>query len=141
LLAISKKIGKEGLLMVTIDACHSEGGSRNGTDNSGKETDIIRGTNDVFGDFEPVSYNAALVKNRKIPDMYTTFRSLSACKSGEKNHEYKGYGSLSWAMSLVLNDMKNGNVTLDGFLDAVKNHSFWKVDHKKQTPCDGADYL
>ena len=85
---IREKVGKEGKIVVIADACHSGSGSRAETD----DEYIVRGTSDVFV-IPGISKNIAAVPSHTIE---WTF--ISACKPYQCNYEYKGNGSLTYAL-------------------------------------------
>lgn len=96
LLAVRKRIGNNGRLLVVLDACHSGGGSRDEYD----DEDFVRGSRDCFN--MPVA----------VPQIKTARNSIkwmcvSACKSHQSNYEYKindetRCGRLSFALSKIL---------------------------------------
>jgi hypothetical protein len=106
LLPVRKKLGNKGNLIVSLDACHSQSGSR-GDD---EEEECIRGTAVIFsrspdfkgkgaGDMEDVP----LIQR----DGLSPITVISACKSNQNNYEYKidneYYGSLTYAICWVWN--------------------------------------
>lgn len=83
------KVGTTGKITVVADACHSGGGSRGDED----ETEyVVRGTSDAF-----VIPGATKPFSGEIGTIDWIF--LSACKSYQCNYEYKGTGSLTYALS------------------------------------------
>lgn len=101
-------LGKDGLLMVLFDACHSDSMYR------GKK--IVRGSADIFG---PVVEKAVLDSlksiryaqdNESLSDEPTLSKAvyLSACRAFQRNKEVvisgKGYGSLSYAFASAYNN-------------------------------------
>ena len=84
---LREKIGKNGKIVVVADACHSGGGSRAETD----EEYIVRGTADAF-----------VITNRKNTTSTSSYpiewTFISACKPYQSNYEYKGNGSLTYAL-------------------------------------------
>ena len=118
-------VGKKGLVMVVIDACHS-GDATRGIGN-GTEEVVVRGTADLFEIPADVSENRAESSGnmqrgkpaklkRKI-----SWICLSACKSYQNNNEYRSddgyYGRLSWAMNEVLMPGMN----LDELISGIKS--------------------
>ena len=109
---IRKIIGSEGLLFVTIDACHSGDAVR-----GDKEDAPIRGTNSVFTNdpFYTVPNKKNIVKNKSIPkfDNESSFCAVYACQSYQNNYELKVgniyYGSLSYALYDALIKLKSFN--------------------------------
>lgn len=112
---IRKKIGSEGLLFVTIDACHSGDVIR------GDKGDApIRGTNSVFTNdpFYTVPNRKDIKKNKPIPmfDDKSSFCAVYACQSYQNNYELKVgdvyYGSLSYAFYDALMKLNSFNPKL-----------------------------
>lgn len=123
LLKIRKKLGVEGHLLVTIDACHSGTGTRG--------LGIARGTNRKMAGADYVIQNASKPQDdnsleSEVLDTETnlapivTFFSTSA---GELSYEYKdeqnqSYGLLSYTFSKLLNTMEQGTYQL--LIDRLK---------------------
>lgn len=123
LLKIRKKLGVEGHLLVTIDACHSGTGTRG--------LGIARGTNRKMAGTDYVIQNASKPQDgnsleSEVLDTATnlapivTFFSTSA---GELSYEYKdeqnqSYGLLSYTFSKLLNTMEQGTYQL--LIDRLK---------------------
>ena len=85
---LRKKIGENGKLIVVSDACHSGGGSRGEDD---EEKLVARGASSAFvipGNHKPYTQTSTSVD----------WVFISACKSYETNYEYKGNGSLTYAL-------------------------------------------
>ncbi len=112
LVEIKEKIGKEGIMFVVIDACHSRDMER-GDEGDITDNDILksaRGTDDCF-EFESVVYSNLLAE-KPLPKSLNKGAKLvvvSACKEDERNFEYKTannkmYGSLSYCIAQLLND-------------------------------------
>ncbi|NNJ54901.1 MAG: hypothetical protein HKP14_02145 [Bacteroidia bacterium] len=105
---IRQKIGKEGDVLVLVDACHS------GTATRGKE--IPRGGVTAFApaDYKPERNDASEVgifeKNRAtsrgVADL-SPMVVISAARADELNYEYNGYGSLSVAFSRSFKGMND----------------------------------
>ena len=103
-------VGKDGLVMVVIDACHS-GDATRGIGN-GAEIVVVRGTADLFEIPADVSENRTESSGKMQSgkpaklERKISWIGLSACKSYQKNIEYMSddgyYGRLSWAMNEVL---------------------------------------
>ena len=103
---MSEAVGKDGLVMIVIDACHSGDATRdigNGTDDS-----VVRGTADLF----EIPIDTSCESGRKSAGQMAagsgrkiSWICLSACKSYQNNNEYKTedgyYGRLSWVMNKV----------------------------------------
>ena len=85
---LRSKVGATGKITVVADACHSGGGSRGDED----ETEyVVRGTADAFivpGTAKPYSGEVGVID----------WIFISACKSYQCNYEYKGTGSLTYAL-------------------------------------------
>ena len=126
--AIRNKAGVGGLVVVVLDACHSDSmprvlGAPAGT------IEGYRGTSDIFG--KEISDEA--IKNRFKRDTSkieinnnAAVVYLSACQANSRNAEITssegiGYGSLSYAVAGVLKDgdVKDMNVFLDRVVMAM----------------------
>ncbi len=95
-MAVRKRIGNNGRLLVVLDACHSGGGSRDETD----DEKLVRGSRDCFN----IPVAASQIKSARNSIKWVC---VSACKSYQSNYEYKAdngkkYGRLSWALSKIL---------------------------------------
>lgn len=111
---LRKKIGGEGLVVITIDACFSDSMNRGNKTENDDHGIIYRGGADIFGsnDTPPIKLDSILRK-RKLMDGFNVesmkdgadIAILSACKSYQKNREVKidgvGYGSLSYSMAMT----------------------------------------
>lgn len=108
--AIKVKIGKKGIFFVSIDACYSQGMEQDVDDSySSGELEIMgptRGSADVF---KPVS--SAFLKAIPKPKEFSKVGKMiivSACKSNERNFEYRipktdiVVGSLSHCIASLL---------------------------------------
>lgn len=84
---IREKVGTSGKIVVVADACHSGEASR--SENTSDY--IVRGTDDAFVIPSPVKVTAA-----ESHPIEWTF--ISACKPYQCNYEYKGNGSLTYAL-------------------------------------------
>lgn len=85
---LRSKVGATGKITVVADACHSGGGSRGDKD---KTKYVVRGTSDAFvipGNTKPFSGEVGTID----------WIFISACKSYQCNYEYKGTGSLTYAL-------------------------------------------
>lgn len=95
---IRERIGRNGKMLVVLDACHSGGGSRREEDD---DEVFVRGTRDCFN--IPKVNQQAHVEQNPIK-----WICISACKSFQSNYEYKDdrsgclYGRLSYALSKIL---------------------------------------
>ena len=122
--AIRNKAGVDGLVVVILDACHSDSMQR-GPDEDAVATTVYRGTSDIFGD---VITNEVIKKrfNRDTSRIETNNNAaviyLSACQANSRNAEIitkdgVGYGSLSYAVAGALKDGGVRNMT--AFLNRV----------------------
>ena len=85
---LRSKVGATGKITVVADACHSGGGSRGDEDETKY---VVRGTSDAFvipGNTKPFSGEVGTID----------WIFISACKSYQCNYEYKGTGSLTYAL-------------------------------------------
>jgi hypothetical protein len=85
---LRSKVGVTGKITVVADACHSGGGSRGDEDETKY---VVRGTSDAFvipGNTKPFSGEVGTID----------WIFISACKSYQCNYEYKGTGSLTYAL-------------------------------------------
>ena len=103
---ISEAVGKDGLVMIVIDACHSGDATRD--IGNGADDPVIRGTADLF----EIPVNASCESDRRGAGQMSagsgrkvSWICLSACKSYQNNNEYETedgyYGRLSWVMNKV----------------------------------------
>lgn len=99
---LAEKAGETGAVFVSLDACHSDDANK-GENDSGI---VYRGSPEIFGapkGFIPASihYNSSSnIIHREPGSAEVLF--LSACQTYEKNREYNGYGSLSYALANIL---------------------------------------
>lgn len=91
------RVGKSGKITVVADACHSGGGSRS-EDN---EDFVVRGTADTF----VIPNQAKPFTGEAGAEINWVF--ISACKSYQSNYEYKGHGSLTYALSLQKDNLSS----------------------------------
>ena len=120
---VRDKAGINGLVVVILDACHSDSMQR--TPDAAGISVIYRGTSDIFGQ----NVTAEHEKKRFIRDTSKIVIKnnaacvyLSACQANSKNAEITtpqgvGYGSLSYSVAGAL--MEGGMLDLDAFLDRV----------------------
>ncbi len=122
--AIRNEAGVDGLVVVILDACHSDSMQRD-PDGDVDTTDVYRGTSDIFG---KVITDDAIKKrfNRDTSKIEINHNAavayLSACQANSRNAEItrpdgKGYGSLSYAVAGALKD--GGVKDMKAFLDRV----------------------
>lgn len=136
LTSLREKVGKFGSILVVMDACHSGDATR------GKSNDmdsiVIRGTSDIFYAIPEKSY----VPHPLKPLEWVV---ISATQSYENNYEYKLYGeyfgSLSYAIKLVLNDLSGKEDFLDIFNRIQKKREEMNVARYPQRPMiEGSNY-
>lgn len=121
---IRNKAGVDGLVVVVLDACHSDSMQRDPEEDV-ETTGVYRGTSDIFG--EVITDDA--IKKRFKRDASkiginhnAAVAYLSACQANSRNAEIirpdgKGYGSLSYAVAEALKD--GGVEDMTAFLDRV----------------------
>ena len=85
---LRSNVGSSGKITVIADACHSGGGSRAEEDS----TYVVRGTSD---DFVIPGATKAYIGEAGVA---INWIFISACKSYQCNYEYKGSGSLTYAL-------------------------------------------
>lgn len=121
---IRNKAGTDGLVIVVLDACHSDS-MQKGLDEGKDATLVCRGTPDVFG---KVITDAQIIKRFKRDTSKIKLNDnanvvyLSACQANSRNAEIitkdgVGYGSLSYAVAGAL--MDGGVRDITAFLDRV----------------------
>lgn len=100
LFSIRKKIKDNGCLIVSLDACHSQSGSRGMSDE-----EIVRGTPVIFSKSDFSGINKTDYKDIPLAQWsgLAPIAVISACKSYQQNHEYKAennlfYGSLTYSI-------------------------------------------
>lgn len=112
LVEIKRKIGKDGLLFMAVDACHSRGMERGIDSGDVSDRDILysaRGTDEEFV-FDGEIPNS--LKEKPLPQSLQvggTLIVVSACKEDERNYEYKTasgkmFGSLSYCIAELLRE-------------------------------------
>ena len=103
LFSIRKKIKDDGSLIVSLDACHSQSGSR-----GMNEEVVVRGTPVIFSGLGYQGINK--MNNKDTPLLQwqglAPITIISACKSYQQNYEYKSdndqyYGSLTYSICNV----------------------------------------
>lgn len=135
---LRNKLGKQGDVLVTLDACHSGSGTR------GVSTAKVRGGNMpmVSSNFKPGNYsgtdNAGVFKESKVTKLNTdaaTFELISGARAKELNSECNDdndnpVGSLSYAISKALSSL-NGKITYRGFFSQIENIMLDKAPDQK----------
>jgi len=133
---IRLKVGKNGNVMVVLDACHSGTGTR-----MIEEDDYVRGTSYIFAptDFEPKEVTFHL--NFKTGDRLSPITVFSACQPDELNYEYKKglppayYGSLSFFFCQTIKEKKYGETNQSFYLRLkTKMNTYFNKRDKSQTP-------
>ena len=103
---LKRKIGKDGQIIVIVDACHS-GDSSRGEEDEDSDEDIIRGTYDKF---EIPNIRQSAVKKKNT----IQWAIISACKSYQNNYECiingKHYGSLSYSLYSQQSNLTNASL-------------------------------
>lgn len=122
--AIRNKAGVNGLVIVVLDACHSDSMQRD-PDEDVDTTMVFRGTSDIFGkeitdEAIKKRFNRDTSKIKRNNDAAVVY--LSACQANSRNAEIitkegMRYGSLSYAVARALMDGGVSDVT--SFLDRV----------------------
>lgn len=139
---ITNKIGTNGVLLVSLDACHSGGGTL--AETRVDENRIIRSSGDTFHS-DRLDDLAKLYDNSKAkkPKYISHFYAISACKSDESNYEYidkagvlgvngRHYGSLSFVLCRELAHLKKGErIDFEKLTNAIIHHkenniNFWQ---------------
>lgn len=92
--SIKKKVGKDGQILVVVDACHSGGSSRAAEENA--DVPVCRGTDKVF---EMPSKGTTVSSPQNKEDWLI----LSACEDYQVNWEMKNpkVGKLTWCLYLL----------------------------------------
>ena len=122
---IRNKAGTDGLVIVVLDACHSDSMER-GNEDSSMDGKVFRGAYDIFGQSVPDSlYKHRFKKDTSRIQINSNAQVvyISACQAHSRNQEIitqsgDSYGSLSYAVAHSLDD--NGLSCLPSFLDGVK---------------------
>lgn len=97
-----EKIGSAGKIVVIADACHSGDASR--SDDDEEDTLIVRGTSDKFIIPNPQKQTSAV----SYPIEWTF---ISACQPDKNNYEYRGNGSLTYALHQQRNNFAKVSTT------------------------------
>ena len=114
---LAAKAGETGAVFVSLDACHSDDADRGGEDS----ITVYRGSSEIFGVEKGSSYKPPQDKGDSdaIPKAPGSAEVvfISACQTYQRNGEYHGYGSLSYAL---VNVLKHQPLELSPrFLDSV----------------------
>lgn len=133
---IRRKIGKDGSLLVVIDACHSGDATRG--NNTEVDTVFVRGTSDVFNLEKKVSKPSQ-------PKKKLDWIVFSATQPYQNNYEYKlngaYFGSLSYAVQLALSELST-KISFSELFELIQSkRTNMKVSGYPQRPMiDGADF-
>ena len=119
--SIRKSVGSNGLVIVSIDACHSGSIDRE----SKRDTSIVRGTFDIFGAVRSSADEARFKQpddtSRIDKGLLADVIYISACAQYDINREIivngKGYGSLTYSLGQALVSPGTDNVV--SFLDSI----------------------
>lgn len=122
--AIRKSLGASGLVIVLIDACHSDSMDKDASESE----DVYRGTNEIFGTEEmsedQIDELRSKYRNRDSSNLTSSKEMsniiyLSACRSDQRNHEIvvdgNGFGSLTFYFCKAYTEvgLSNLNTLLD----------------------------
>ena len=108
--SLRERITNKGLVIVLLDACHSDTAFRSAEDE--EKHIIIRGARDIFGaddesKYDPLKYKKPLVTIQESEDLSDVLY-ISACKSYQVNRETVqngiGYGSLTYSFCQMYTD-------------------------------------
>ena len=117
LASIRQKLGENGSLLVTFDACHS--GTADRAEEYVEDDDApIRGTSAVFSSnpffISPESKKVERNNTLSKPEGMSSLHIISACQPFQRNFETKKegkyYGTLSYALYQVLKDNRTWNI-------------------------------
>jgi len=130
------KIGKDGSLLVVIDACHSGDATRG--NNTEADSVFVRGTSDVFN-------LEKRVRKPSPPKKNLDWVVFSATQSYQNNYEFKlngeYFGSLSYAVRLALSELSAKMSFSELFESILTQRTNMKVSGYPQRPMiDGADF-
>lgn len=122
---IRNQLGANGLVFVSLDACHSDSMDRGFEDSSVESKPTYRGTSEIFGDNVPDDVTSlkfkkdtsTIIVNNNAAVVY-----VSACQTHSKNAEIIdkngiGYGSLSFAVAKAFDEANLSNI--GGFIDCI----------------------
>jgi hypothetical protein len=124
---LKKKLGKTGIIFISIDACHSGDGIR-AEENDSIDADLIkyeRGTDCVFSpNFHKIrKFPMNMIRQNKVTSEGAILIAVGACSPGERNFEHidsstgirRFNGSLSYCMALLISQSGNPLVWGDYF--------------------------
>lgn len=122
--ALRDRVGIDGLVIVVLDACHSDSMFKE-DETKACTTEGFRGTTDIFGEnVTPEDVKKRFLRDTSTIDVNNNSQVLyiSACQAESRNAEIidpngVGYGSLSYA---VANSIKVGGLNdVDAFIDRI----------------------
>lgn len=118
---IRNRIGKNGFVIVTLDACHSDNMDRGDCDSTSV---VYRGTSDIFGEVvTPKDIECRFYRDTTLIELSNNANVvyISACQSHSQNKEINiegvGYGSLSYAIGNALDPFNLSDIK--GFIDNI----------------------
>lgn len=130
--AISLKAGREGIVLVSIDACHSGDMDRSAYEES---SIVYRGVEDVFGAENLSESDKIELRNRQYEATISQLKRsagqskviyFSACLARQRNRQVeidgKQFGSLSTAITRSFKQYSMANI--EAFLDNVYNEMY-----------------
>lgn len=136
LTALRKKVGRKGLVVVTLDACFSDSMNKGGQQDNSV---IYRGGADIFGindiSKDSLRYIETHLRNedRQKIDILPNGANIvivSACRSYQRNMEVRkngvGFGSLSYAMNCAFgkSSLHDINKWIDSVLQQMEEDAF-----------------
>lgn len=131
---LREKAGKNGIVTVFLDACYSATATRGDEITRGGEPPLV-----------PPDFKQKNDTDKEIYTGRTPVRSsgaalavFAAARSNQKNFEYSGYGSLTYAVSSVLREIGPG-VTNRGMFNMIQNQ--FSVISPSQIPVAEGDGL
>jgi hypothetical protein len=134
--SLRDKIGKNGTLVVVLDACHSGDATRGRK--SRKDNTVFRGTSEIFQIGPRTKFNGQ-------PSTPLEWIEISAAKSDQNNYEYKlndsYYGSLSYAIKLALPVLINDDDYGGMFTKIQQKRQEINVTRYPQTPMIDGDSI
>ena len=142
------KVGENGLVIVTLDACYSDSMNKGDNDDPKEDDIVFRGGADIFGSNE-ISQDSLdkIVRQRREKDLILIEKIkngadiilISACLSFQKNYEFtiddKSYGSLSYSVAKSLSDngLQNLIQWIDGVMDIMGQKAFRQIPQIRTT--------
>lgn len=132
--AIKEKLGAKGELFIAIDACYSDDMER-ASDTEEAELPQTRGTNETLNVKRTAAWTS--ISKPKPYSIGAKMYVVSACKSDERNFEYKAkngktYGSLSYFIYSLMRSTMDFNKWVTRI--ETKTSSFPAIFYKHQHP-------